>query len=50
IYWFINESYLAKTTADQPYLWQAKPGKFIVRVVDDHGRSDARDIRIRVEN
>jgi penicillin-binding protein 1C len=50
IYWFINESYLAKTAADQPFLWQAKPGKFIVRVVDDHGRSDARDIRIRVES
>ncbi|MBA2652247.1 MAG: penicillin-binding protein 1C [Tatlockia sp.] len=50
IYWFINESYLAKTSPDQPLLWQAKAGKFTVRVVDDHGRSDARDISIQVES
>jgi penicillin-binding protein 1C len=50
IYWFVNESYLAKTSPDQPFLWKAKAGKFIVRVVDDHGRSDARDINIQVDS
>nr|WP_232220596.1 hypothetical protein [Legionella tunisiensis] len=50
LYWFINETYLAKTPADQPFLWQAKAGKFVVRVVDDHGLSDARDIEIQVSN
>ncbi|MHB1948764.1 MAG: penicillin-binding protein 1C [Gammaproteobacteria bacterium] len=49
LHWFINESFVAKTRRDQVFLWQAKPGKFVVRVVDDHGRSDARDINIKID-
>jgi len=49
LYWFINETYVAKTPRDQPFLWQAKPGSFIVRVADDHGRSDARELMVRIE-
>ncbi len=49
LYWFMNDSYLGKSERDKAYLWQAKPGKFVVRVVDDHGRSDARDVLIKVE-
>lgn len=48
LYWFINETFIVKTKADESYLWQAKPGKYIIRVVDDHGRSDARDITIEI--
>jgi len=50
LYWFINNTYLAKTRRDQPLIWQAKPGKFVIRVVDDHGLSDARDINVKVDN
>lgn len=50
LYWFINETYLTKTQRDQAFLWQPKPGKFIVRVVDDHGRSDARDVVVRLDS
>lgn len=50
LYWFINETYLAKTKRDQIFFWHAKPGKFVIRVVDDHGRADARDINIKIEN
>ncbi len=49
VYWFINNAYLGKSGRDQAYLWEAKAGKYIVRVVDDHGRSDARDVDIEVE-
>ena len=49
LYWFINETYLAKTPADQPLLWKPKAGKFVVRVLDDHGLSDARDIVIQMD-
>ncbi|KTD20061.1 penicillin binding protein 1C, peptidoglycan biosynthesis [Legionella lansingensis] len=48
IYWFINESFIAKTRPDKPFLWEAHPGKFIVRVVDDHGLSDAREVVIQM--
>lgn len=49
LYWFINETFLAATRADKPFLWSAKAGKFVVRVVDDHGLSDARDIKVQVD-
>ncbi len=48
IHWFINESYAGSTTENKPYLWTAKPGQFTVRVVDDHGRSDAVDLIVKV--
>lgn len=50
LYWFINESFIARTKADQAFLWQAKPGKYVIRVVDDHGLSDARDITIQLDS
>lgn len=49
LYWFINETFVAKTKVDQVYFWDAKPGKYVVRVVDDHGLSDARDIRVQMD-
>lgn len=49
LYWFMNETYLGKTTRNKAFLWNAKPGKFILRVVDDYGRSDARDVLVQVE-
>jgi penicillin-binding protein 1C len=50
LYWFINETFIAETKPDQPFLWRAKPGKFVVRVVDDHGLSDARDITVLMDS
>jgi penicillin-binding protein 1C len=50
LYWFVNETYLGKTRPDEPFLWDAKAGKQVVRVVDDHGLSDACDIMVRVES
>ncbi len=47
LYWFIDNMYLGKIRRDQPFLWFAKAGKFVVRVVDDHGRSDARDVLVQ---
>lgn len=48
IYWFINDSFVGKIRPDQSFLWKARPGKFIVRVVDDHGLSDAREIMVNM--
>ncbi len=50
LYWFIDDMYLGKSRRDQPLLWFAKSGKFVVRVVDDHGRSDARDVTVEVDS
>ena len=50
LYWFINEDFVAKTKPDEPILWQERPGSFIVRVVDDQGRSDVRDLDIKLDS
>jgi penicillin-binding protein 1C len=50
LYWFVNDKYLGKTPRDQTYWWAAKSGKFVVRVLDDHGRSDARDVNIQLDS
>ena len=49
MYWFVNETYVGNTKREQPFLWNAKAGKFVVRVVDDHARSDARDLVVRMD-
>lgn len=48
LYWFINDSYVAKTGRDQTYWWPAKPGRYIVRVLDNHGLSNALDMVVSV--
>lgn len=47
LYWFINESYLGKISANHPFFWKPKPGNYTVRVVDDHGLSATRSIKIQ---
>ncbi|MBV8802521.1 MAG: penicillin-binding protein 1C, partial [Gammaproteobacteria bacterium] len=48
LYWFIGETLIGVTDRNQPYLWVAKAGKYIVRVVDDHGRADMRNLNVTV--
>lgn len=49
LYWFVNERFIAKTKAHRPFFWQAKPGQFVVRVVDDRGLSDACELHVLME-
>lgn len=46
IFWFLNESFLGKTTRDKSFMWQALPGKYVIRAVDDYGRSDVREVKV----
>lgn len=50
LYWFVNDNYLGKTTRDQALMWHATSGKYVVRVIDDYGRSDAKDIKVQLES
>ena len=50
LHWFVNETFLAKTHRDEVYIWRPKPGESVIRVVDDHGRSDVRDVVVRVDS
>ncbi|MDR3501773.1 MAG: penicillin-binding protein 1C [Legionella sp.] len=50
VYWFVNETFVAKTKAGKSFLWHARPGTFVVRAVDDHGLSDARDLLVQLDS
>jgi penicillin-binding protein 1C len=46
VYWFVNKKFLGKSKPADPLFWTPEPGNFVLRVVDDQGRSDVRDIKI----
>ncbi|OYY40559.1 MAG: penicillin-binding protein 1C [Halothiobacillus sp. 24-54-40] len=47
LYWFADRSYLGQSKPGHPLFWSPdQPGSYVLRAVDDHGRADARDIRI----
>jgi penicillin-binding protein 1C len=48
IHWFMNEEYLGESPNGKPFFWTPKPGKFVVRAVDDHGRSAVRDVVTKI--
>jgi penicillin-binding protein 1C len=48
LYWFMNETFLGDTNPNQTIWWAAKPGHYVIRVADDHGRADARNVVIKV--
>jgi penicillin-binding protein 1C len=48
LFWFINETFVGKSSGEKPLFWTPRVGKFIVRVVDDQGRSDAQDLIVSV--
>ena len=46
--WFVNEEYLGESASGKPYFWKPKPGKFVVRAVDDLGRASYREVRTQL--
>lgn len=46
-YWFVDDAYVGRSVPDQPLGWAPpRAGTYQVRVVDDHGRSDARTLAV----
>lgn len=44
VHWFANEVYLGESASGEPFFWAAKPGKYVVRAVDDLGRASSRTV------
>jgi len=49
LYWFIDESFIGTSKQGQTFFWRLKPGHYTVRVIDDQGRADARDLTVKAE-
>ncbi|MBK9161154.1 MAG: penicillin-binding protein 1C [Nitrosomonadales bacterium] len=49
IYWFAGEQYLGKAARNRPLTWQPRgPGYYVLRAVDDVGRSDTREVTVSI--
>jgi penicillin-binding protein 1C len=48
LFWFVDAELVGKTRRGEPLLWHARPGVFVVRAVDDHGRAGATRVRVAV--
>jgi len=49
VYWFAGEQYLGNAPRGHTLPWQpANPGHYVLRAVDDAGRSDSRDVTISI--
>jgi penicillin-binding protein 1C len=49
VYWFAGEQYIGKTPRGQALSWSPSgPGHYVLRAVDDAGRSDSREVTISI--
>lgn len=48
LHWFAGEQYLGEAGRSHTFFWDAPPGDYLLRVVDDSGRSDALAVKVAV--
>ncbi|MCE9672038.1 penicillin-binding protein 1C [Myxococcus stipitatus] len=48
VFWFVDEQLVGTSSRGESLAWTARPGTYVVRAVDDRGRSDARTMRVRL--
>ncbi|MEJ2612621.1 MAG: penicillin-binding protein 1C, partial [Candidatus Thiodiazotropha sp.] len=48
LYWLIDNQLMGQVDAAKTYFWPAAAGNFTVTVLDDHGRADALEMRVRL--
>lgn len=49
LYWFIDESFIGTSKPGKTLFWDARPGQYLVRVIDDQGRGDGRALHVESE-
>jgi len=49
ISWFLGGRLLGESDPREPFLWPAAAGDYVVRAVDDHGRSASRSLTVGLE-
>jgi len=50
LHWFAGEAYLGRSRTDRPLWWRpSRAGTYVVRAVDDAGRSDVRRVRVALQ-
>jgi len=48
-YWFSDEAFIGEVNAGESLNWQPpKAGRFVLRVVDEAGMADSRDLKVEL--
>lgn len=50
IYWFVNKQYVGSVNGMKTLWWNAQPGEFVVRAIDDQGRTSAVNLSVVSES
>jgi penicillin-binding protein 1C len=50
VFWFVDDAFIGKSKTGATLFWNAKPGTFNVRVVDEQGRADECVLRVLLSN
>jgi penicillin-binding protein 1C len=48
VFWYVGRRFAGRAPSGRPWLWKMEPGTFVVRAVDDRGRSEAQTLRVEV--
>ena len=48
VFWYVGRRFAGKVPSGRPWLWKMEPGTFVVRAVDDRGRSDVQTLRVEL--
>ena len=48
LFWFVDGGLVGQTLPHESFFWKAGPGKYVIRVLDDYGRGDSREIDVRM--
>ena len=46
LHWFVDTAYLGVSEASTALLWKPRPGRHLIRAVDDAGRADSRLVTV----
>jgi len=46
VHWYLDEQYLGARSTEENLLWDASPGRYTVRVVDELGRESSRELEV----
>lgn len=48
LFWFVDNEYAGRSQPAIPIFWKSRPGDFVIRVVDDHGRTATRNLKVEL--
>ena len=48
-FWFSNEAFIGEANAGETLAWNPpRAGRYVLRVIDETGRADSRDVAVEV--